>query len=114
MFLFISHTHVGLTNLCVTLSLGLLALGIILFPISCMHIILSADNIMLSYLLSLCCVHMLYMLLSLTLSHKISSLRSSFAQKADGHKQDSEPTGHIYHIVRLILVAKRGFTNALP
>jgi len=39
--------------------------------------------------------------LSLTLSHKKSSLRGSVAQTADGNKQGAEPPGHPYHLVGL-------------
>ena len=44
---------------------------------------------------------MFYVLLSLTLSHKKSSLRSSVAQIADGNKQGAEPTGQPYHLAGL-------------
>ena len=101
MFLIISRVHIRLSTLCVTVSLWLLAQGIFLFPISCMYLELCAHNILQSYLLSLCWVHVFYVLLSLTLPHKKSSLRSSVAQAADGNKQDAEPPGHPYHLVGL-------------
>ena len=93
--------NVRLSILCVTVSLCLLAQGIILFPVSCMYLELCAHNILISYLLSLCWVHVLYVLLSLTLSHKKSSLRGSVAQTADGNKQGAEPPDHPYHLVGL-------------
>jgi len=67
---------------------------------------LCAHNILLARLLSLCWVRLLYVvyvLLSLTLPHKKSSLQSSVAQTADGNKQDAEPPGHPYHLVGRIL-----------
>jgi len=108
--------HVRLSTLCVTVSLCLLAQAIILFSISCMHLELCAQNIFVSHLLSLCPVHVLYVFLSLTLSHKKSSLRGSVAQTADGNKQGAEPLGHPYHLVGLTDVAERDSyrTAALP
>ena len=99
----ISRMYVRLGTLCVTVSLWLLALGIILFPISCIHLELCAHNILLSHLLSVCPVHVFHVFLSLTLSHKKSSLRGSVAQMADGNKQGAEPPGHPYHLVALSL-----------
>jgi len=90
-FLIISRMHVRLSTLCVTASLCLLAQGIILFSISCMYLELCAHNIFVSYLLSLCLVHVLYVFLSLTPSHKKSSLRGSVTQTADMNKQGAEP-----------------------
>jgi len=55
--------HARLSTFYVTVSLCLLAQGIILFPISCMYHELCAHNILLSYLLSLFWVHVLYVLL---------------------------------------------------
>ena len=101
MFLIISRMHVRLSTLCVTVSLCFLAKGIVLFPISCIHLELCAHNIFVSHLLSLCWVHVFYGFLSLTLSHKKSSLRGSVAQTADGNKQGSELHGHPYHLVGL-------------
>jgi len=59
-------------------------------------------------------VHVFYVFLSLTLSHKKSSLRDSVAQTADGNKQGAEIHGHLYHLVVLIPVAERGFPQAIP
>ena len=53
-------------------------------------------------------MHVFYVFLSLTLSHKKSSLRGSV------NKQGAEPPDHPYHLVGLILVAERGFPQALP
>jgi len=82
---------VSLSTLCVTVSLCLLAQGIILFPISCIHLELCAHNKFVSRFLSLCWVHLLYVFLSLTLSHKKSLLRGSVAQIADRNKQTAKP-----------------------
>jgi len=90
-FLIISRMHVRLSTLCITVSLCLLAKRNILFPISCIHLELCAHNIFVSYLLSLCWVHVFYGFLSLTISHKKSSLRGSVAQTADRNKQGAEP-----------------------
>ena len=106
LFLIISCMHVMLGTMCVTVSLWLLAQGIILFSISCMHLELCAHNIFVSCWLSLSPVHVLYVFLSLTSSHKKSSLRGSVAQTADGNKQGDEPPGHPYHLV--------GLTNKSP
>ena len=97
----ISRMYVRLGTLCVTASLWLLALGIILIPISCIHLELCAHNIFVSHLLSVCPVHVFHVFLSLTLSRKKSSLRGSVAQMADGNKQGAEPPGHPYHLVGL-------------
>jgi len=93
--------NVRLSILCVTVSLCLLAQGIILFPVSCMYLELCAHNILISYLLSLCWVHVLYVLRSLKLPHTKSSLRSSVTQTTDGNEQGAEPPGHPYHLVGL-------------
>jgi len=66
-----------------------------------MYLELCAHNIFVSYLLSLCWVHVFYVFLYLTLPHKKSSLRSSVTQTADGNKQGAEPPGHPYHLVGL-------------
>jgi len=102
-FLIISRMHVRLSVLCVTVSLCLLAQAIILFPISCIHLELCAHNIFVSHFLSLCPVHVF---LSLTPSHKKSSLRGSVAQRTDGKKQGAEPPGHPYLLVRITTYLK--------
>jgi len=101
-FLIIPRTHVRLNTLCVTASLCLLAQGIILFPISCMYLELCAHNIFVSHLLSQCPGHVFCVFLSLTPSHKKSSLQGSVAQTADGNKQGAESPGRPYQLVRLI------------
>jgi len=111
LFLIISRMHVRLNTLCVTVSLCLLAQGIILFPISCMHLELCAHNIFVSYLLSPCWVHVFYVFLLLTLPHKKSSLWGSVTQTADGNKQGAKPPGHPHHLVGLMSSSSLKMTN---
>jgi len=95
---------IKLENLCVTVSLCLLVQGIFQFLISCMYLEFSALNIWLSCLLSLCWVHVFYVAVSLTPSHKKSSPWSSIAQTTDRNIQGAEPPCHPNHLVGLISI----------
>jgi len=67
----------------------------------------------------ICCpptysVHVILVVLLLTHPHKKSSPQGSVAQTADGNIQGAESPYHSTHLVELILVAERGFPQALP
>jgi len=89
-FLIISRMHVRLSSLCVNSEPVFAGSGNRSDSFSCMHLEICAHNISVSYLLSLCWVHVLYVFVSLTQSHKESSHRGSVTQTTDGDKQGAE------------------------
>ena len=80
--------------------------------ISCMYLESSALNICLSYLLCLCWVRVFYVALSLTLTHKKSSPRSSLDHTADRNIEGAAAPCYPNNIEGLNMVAERGFPQA--